>query len=110
VVWKLMLAVVLGIVLLGVHEGLRGKHTPRMDFRAGFWVLPWLGGLALISWLGRYPELDKHAGNVGLLGMGSGLIVIVIFSALVMWLAHAFRLRGQRVVDHVNESWGDDVI
>ncbi|HET9820118.1 MAG TPA: APC family permease [Rhodanobacteraceae bacterium] len=110
VVWKLMLAVVLGIVLLGVHEGLRGKHTPRMDFRAGFWVLPWLGGLALISWLGRYPELDKHAGNVGLLGMDSGLIVIVIFSALIMWLAHAFRLRGQRVVDHVNESWGDDTI
>ncbi|HEX5962062.1 MAG TPA: APC family permease [Rhodanobacteraceae bacterium] len=105
VVWKLMLAVVLGLVLLVIHEGGWGKHTPRLDFRSGFWVLPWLGGLALISWLGRYPELDKHAGNLGLLGMVSGLAVIAIFSALVMWLAHAFRLRGQRVVDHVNESW-----
>ncbi|MGH3971438.1 MAG: APC family permease, partial [Mycobacterium sp.] len=108
VVWKLMLAVVLGLVLGAIHEAVRGKHTPRLDFLSGFWVLPWLGGLALISWLGRYPEMDKHAGNLGLLGMGSGLIVIVIFSALVMWLAHSFRLRGQRVIDHVNEAWGDD--
>ncbi|HET7610680.1 MAG TPA: APC family permease [Rhodanobacteraceae bacterium] len=110
VVWKLMLAVVLGLVLLVVHEGLRGRHTPRMDFRSGFWVLPWLGGLALISWLGRYPALDKHAGNLGLLGMGSGFGVIIVFSALIMWLAHAFRLRGQRVADHVRESWGDDTM
>jgi amino acid transporter len=110
VVWKLMLAVVLGLVLLVVHEGLRGRHTPRMDFRSGFWVLPWLGGLALSSWLGRYPALDKHAGNLGLLGMGSGFGVIIVFSALIMWLAHAFRLRGQRVADHVRESWGDDTM
>jgi amino acid transporter len=108
VVWKLMLAVVLGLVLLAVHEGVQGKHTPRLDFRAGFWVLPWLGGLALISWLGRYPEMGKQAGNLGMLGMGSGLLVIAIFSGLIMWLAHAFRLRGQRVIDHLHEHWADD--
>ncbi|MGH8145988.1 MAG: APC family permease [Rhodanobacteraceae bacterium] len=108
VVWKLMLAVVLGLLLLVIHETWRGKHTPKLDFLAGFWVLPWLGGLALISWLGRYPELDKHAGNLGLLGMGSGLIVIAIFSALIMWLAHAFRLRGEAVLEKVNASWSED--
>jgi amino acid transporter len=108
VVWKLLLSVVLGLILLAAHEIARGKHTPRLDFRAGFWVLPWLGGLTVISWLGRYPELDKHAGNLGYLGLIEGVAVMVVFSALVMWLAHAFRLRGQRVIDHVNECWGDD--
>ena len=40
--------------------------------------------------------------------MGSGLLVIAIFLALIMCLTHSFRLCGQRVVDHVNESSGDD--
>lgn len=107
-VWKLMLTVLLGLVLLAIHEGLRGKHTPRMDFRSGFWVLPWLAGLTVISWLGRYPGLDKHAGNLGILGLVSGVVVIALFSLLVMWLAHRFRLRGPRVVEHLNQRWADD--
>jgi hypothetical protein len=61
-------------------------------------MLPWLGGVTLISWLGRYPTLDKHAGNLGCLDMVSGLVVIVIFSAAIMWLAHASRLRGEQVL------------
>jgi amino acid transporter len=97
VVWKLMLAVLLGFVLMGIHEIGWGRHTPKLDMRAGFWMLPWLGGVTLISWLGRYPSLDRHAGNLGYLDMVSGLVVIVIFSAAIMALAHAFRLRGERV-------------
>jgi amino acid transporter len=98
VVWKLMVAVLLGFVLLAIHETGWGKHTPKLEMRAGFWMLPWLGGVTLVSWLGRYPALDKHAGNLGWLDMVSGVVVIVIFSALIMGLAHALRLRGQAVV------------
>lgn len=108
IVWKLMTTVILGLVLLGVHETLQGKYTPRLDFRSGFWVLPWLGGLTLISWLGRYPGMSQQAGNLGLLGMVGGLVVIVIFSALIMWLAHAFRLPAERVEQHLSESWVDE--
>jgi hypothetical protein len=93
-----MVAVLLGFVLLAIHETGWGKHTPKLEMRAGFWMLPWLGGVTLISWLGRYPALDKHAGNLGWLDMVSGVVVIVIFSALIMGLAHALRLRGQAVV------------
>ena len=98
VVWKLMVAVLLGFVLLAIHETGWGRHTPKLDLRAGFWMLPWLGGVTLISWLGRYPGLDKHAGNLGHLDMVSGLVVIVIFSAAIMALAQALRLRGERVL------------
>lgn len=101
VVWKLMLAVLFGFVLLAIHERGWSRHTPKLDLRAGFWMLPWLGGMTLISWLGRYPEIDKHAGNLGYLHLVSGVIVIVIFSALIMWLAHAFRLRGQQVLEQL---------
>jgi amino acid transporter len=110
VVWKLMATVLLGFILLAVHETGWGKHTPKLDFRSGFWVLPWLAGLTIISWLGRYPELDKHAGNLGILELGSGVMVIAVFSALIMWLAHAYRLRGTQVTQHLNEHWDDDAM
>ncbi|MGH8110992.1 MAG: APC family permease [Rhodanobacteraceae bacterium] len=108
IVWKLMLAVVLGLILLAIQELGWGKQTPRLDFRAGFWILPWLAGLTIISWLGRYPDLSKHGGNLGYLDLVPGIIVIAIFSALIMWLAHSFRLRGPRVIEHLNESWVDE--
>jgi amino acid transporter len=100
VVWKLMLAVGLGFVLLAI-QARWSQHAPRLDFRAGFWMLPWLGGVTLISWLGRYPEPDAHAGNLGLLTMVPGTIVMVIFSALIMWLAHRFRLPRERVLAYL---------
>ncbi len=104
VVWKLMLAVLAGFVLLAIHETGWRKHTPKLDMQAGFWMLPWLGGVTLISWLGRYPVLDKHAGNLGYLDMVSGPAVIVVFSAAIMALAHVFRLRGQRVIEQFREQ------
>lgn len=103
VVWKLMVAVLLGFVLLAIHETGWGRHTPKLDLRAGFWMLPWLGGVTLISWLGRYPALDKHAGNLGYLDMVSGLVVIVVFSAAIMALAQALRLRGERVTGQLDQ-------
>ncbi|MGA9421136.1 MAG: APC family permease [Rhodanobacteraceae bacterium] len=108
--WKLMLAVVLGFILLGVHETMQGKHTPRMDFRAGFWMLPWLGGLTLISWLGAYPEPSANAGNLGILKLGSAFVVIALFSALIMWLAYLWRLPTARVEEHLRECWTDPEI
>ena len=38
----------------------------------------------------------------------SEVVVTAVFSVLIMWMAHAFRLRGRRVVEEVNEAWGDD--
>ncbi|HEX7339931.1 MAG TPA: APC family permease [Rhodanobacteraceae bacterium] len=105
IVWKLMLMVLIGFILLAIHEIGWGKHTAKLDFRAGAWVIPWLGGLTIISWLSRYPELDKHAGNIGLLNLEWGVVVIAIFSALVMWMAQHMRLRGQDVAAKLNESW-----
>ncbi len=106
VVWKLMVAVLLGFVVLAIHVLVQRGRTRRMDFRAGFWVLPWLAGLTLISWLGRYPEPVQQAGNLGILNLETGALVITIFSVLIMWLAHAFRLRTEQVLEHLSESWG----
>ncbi|HET7268925.1 MAG TPA: APC family permease [Oleiagrimonas sp.] len=105
IVWKLMLMVVLGFVLLAVHEIGWGKHTTKLDFRSGWWVLPWLGGLTIISWLGRYPVLSEHMGNIGVLGLVEAVVVIALFSAFIMWLAHSQRLRGSAVHEKLAEKW-----
>lgn len=106
--WKLMLAVVLGLVLLAIHETGWGRHTPRLDLKAGFWVIPWLTGLTLISYLGRYPDLSANAGNLGVLGIAASVTALALFSAFIMWLAYHFRLRSTRVIEHLNEPWVED--
>ncbi|MDN5872779.1 MAG: APC family permease, partial [Sinobacteraceae bacterium] len=88
IIWKLMLLVLAGFVVLAIQKTRGAIAAPKLDFKAGFWVLPWLAGLTLISWLGRYPELDKHAGNLGWLNLDTGIIVIALFSIFIMWLAH----------------------
>ena len=108
--WKLSVAVLLGFIILIAHETFYGKQTPKLDFRAGFWVMPWLSGLALISWLGTYPDPSKGAGNIGVLDITTAIPTIAVFSALIMWLAYSMRLRHDRILEYVNDSWGDEPI
>ncbi len=104
IIWKLMLVVVLGLILFAIQEIGWGKHTPEVELRPGMWVIVWLAGLTLISWLSRYPEPSAHAGNLGALGLVGVTLVTAIFSALILWLAHATRLRGDAVKDHLNDA------
>ncbi len=107
IVWKLMLAVLIGYVVLALHEGIRHRHTPNLELRSGSWVLVWLAGLTVISWLGEYPALSRHAGNTGQIGYGWAIAVIAVFSLLVMAMATALRLPPGRVHDHLREPVPD---
>lgn len=102
IVWKLMIAVLIGYVVLGLHEGRFHRQTPKLEMRSGSWVVVWLLGLTLISWLGIYPE-EHPAGNLGILAFGWSIIVIAVFSALIMWLATAVRLPAETTREHLRE-------
>lgn len=86
--WKLFVAVALGYLLLTVFRfTARGSgRLPPLHLRAGWWVLPWLGGLCLFSWLGHYE------GGLEILPFGWGELLIAVFSAAVYLLAIAIRL------------------
>jgi amino acid transporter len=101
--WKLYLAVLIGYVVLAVHEARHRAVTPDLEFRSGAWVIAWLGGLALISWLGSYPDPKEGAGNMGVLGFGWAILVIAAFSALIMWFAAQWRLSTEKVEAHLLE-------
>ncbi|HEX5436949.1 MAG TPA: APC family permease [Gemmatimonadaceae bacterium] len=99
--WKLFVAVLIGYVVLAIHESRNHETTPPLQFRSGMWVLPWLGGLAIISWLGSYPDLSQHKGNLGVLGFGWAIVVIAVFSALIMWMSTALRLPTETVEEQL---------
>ncbi len=106
--WKLAIAVLLGFSILIIHEAFYHKRTPRLDLRSGFWVIPWLGGLTLISWLGSYPDPSMGKGNLGILDMPTAMPTIAVFSALIMWVAYSMRLRRDRIEENLNGSWDKD--
>lgn len=99
--WKLSVAVLLGFVVLAIHETSGRGDSPPLEWRSGFWVLPWLGGLALISYLGIYPAPAAGAGNLGWLPFGWSILVVALFSAAIMWLAVSCRLPRARVEQHL---------
>src|SRR3954454_6063844 len=99
--WKLFATVGLGMVLFFVYQALR-RDNPPLDLAAGAtWVVPWLGGLCLLSFLGDYPENAKDAGNIAAIGFGWGFLAVLALSALVYFVGLRFRLPRERVEEHI---------
>ena len=70
-----------------------------MEWRSGAtWVLPWLCGLALISYLGAYGD------GLGVIGFGAAFPVIGVFSLIIFMLAVRVRLVPERAAERVEHS------
>ncbi|HMM94172.1 MAG: APC family permease [Micrococcales bacterium] len=97
---KLFVAVLLGVVVLGITYVVHQRREEPYDWswRAGSWYLPWLAGLALLSWLSDYD------GGVGVLHFDTAIPVILVFSAAVYWFAGRVRLSTEEVESNVEET------
>jgi amino acid transporter len=95
--WKLMVAILLGFVLLGVGEML-GKARPNLELKAGAtWLLPWLIGLTVISYLGDYD-------GIGVIGFGVAIPILLVFSAVIYVIAYNVRLDPETAASHVEDA------
>ncbi len=102
--WKLFVAVLLGFVVLGIFVATGRNATPQMNWKAGAtWVLPWMAGLCLISYLGDYPQKSAAAGNLAWISFGWGFLVVFALSALVWALAMRVRLPQAEVQRNIDE-------
>ena len=54
VVWKLGVVLVIGYVLIGISMAFDPKRPP-LEWKSAQWLLPYLIGMGIISWLGQYP-------------------------------------------------------
>jgi amino acid transporter len=96
--WKLFVAVLIGFVLLVVFQLTGAVPRTEFDLRSGAtWMLPWLGGLALISYLGDY-------GGRGVIGFGSAIPIMLVFSVVIYALALYVRLDPEVVERNVEET------
>jgi amino acid transporter len=99
--WKLFVAVLIGFVLLVVFQFAGVVPSRDFDLRAGAtWMLPWLGGLALISYLGDY-------GGRGVIGFGTAIPIMLVFSAAIYALALWVRLDTEQVEQNVADAAGE---
>jgi amino acid transporter len=92
--WKLFVTVLLGIVLLFVFHAVR-RDTPRLELRSGGWVVVWLAGLALLSYLAG--DLDSSAK----LGFWTSVVITTVFSIVIFYVAVALRLGRETTEEHM---------
>jgi amino acid transporter len=94
-VWRLLVTLALGLVVFGAYRLLGDRATlPPLDLRAGLWLLPYLAGLGLISYLGRYDGRN-------LLPFWIDIAVVAVFSLAVFGLAMHLRLAPAQAKRHV---------
>ncbi len=92
--WKLFVTVLIGIALLAVFH-LVQSDTPPLDLRSGSWVVTWLAGLAILSYLAG--DLDDTAK----LGFWTSAIITTAFSVVIFYVAIALRLDPSRTDQHM---------
>ena len=102
--WKLFVAILIGFALLGLFYATGKGDAPSLDLRHGWWTLPWLGGLALVSYLGSYPEKSEHKGTLAAISFGWGFIVVFVLTALVYYLGVRSRLPRAKVEQYVQDA------
>ncbi len=101
--WKFFAIIGVGYVLMGIFA-LTGQLRFSMEWRAGAWVIPWLGGMALISYLGDY-----DGGRGVFSGLWVGFLVNLVWSAVIYTLAVKVRLPGERVEQITAELPHDEI-
>ena len=102
VVWKLMVAILIGFVLLGVFMATGGMRGKSLDVRASAWVFPWLIGLTVISFIGNYPE--PAAGNLNSLNFELSAGLLLVLSVAIYAMAYFWRLPDDQAQAYIDET------
>jgi amino acid transporter len=91
IIWRLMISIVIGFILLALYQYTQGRSKNRLknqsvDQKAALWLLPYFLGIAIISYLGNF------GGGLGLLTFGWDFAVIGVFSTIMLIFAYRSRL------------------
>jgi amino acid transporter len=93
-IWKLYVGIAIGLaVMLAWQLRLPTSERPPLDLRAGSWLFPWLLGMAVISYLGRF-------GGHGQLPRWWDLVTVTVFSLAIYRFAIVVALDPRSVQHH----------
>jgi len=101
VVWKLMVAVVLGYVLMAISRITNANpvRSP-MDWNSAIWLWPYLGMMTLISYLGQFQ------GGRNVIPFGWDLVVVAAWSLIIYYSAIRLRLPEEKVDEYTQGVFG----
>ena len=111
VVWKLIVAILIGFVLLAISFATsRPERRPSLDWASAAWLWPYLLGLGAISYLSSF---DIHTlSSVPLIGLvgprnalsfGWDILAMAVFSVVIYALAIRVRLSNERVAEYIGD-------
>jgi amino acid transporter len=109
VVWKLIVAIVIGFVLLAISFATSApERRPSLDWRSGAWVWPYVIGLGIVSYFSSFGPSDAIPllglkGATNALPFGWDILVMALFSVAVYFLAMWLRLPNDRVQEYVGD-------
>jgi amino acid transporter len=95
---RLFIAIAIGfIVLAGSQLTMpRDQRVRRFDARAAIWFPPYIGGMAIISWLGQY---DGRA----TIPFWWDIVVVAVFSLAIYAIALTVRLGPERTQELIGD-------
>jgi amino acid transporter len=116
-VFWLYVLIVIGFVGFGIYQAvLPAARRTVLDWKAAWWILPWLAGLGIISWQGQYTSVPNKVFGLTLnptLNIGGAhpshvsewydLIIIAVFSLIIYYVAVHFAMPHEKVQAAVEE-------
>src|SRR5919198_596216 len=107
--WKLLVAIAIGLVLLGIAlETTPREERPMLEWRHAAWLAPYLIGIGVISYLSSFDTKTKSSllglnGPTGTLPFGWDVLVMAVFGVAIYALAIRMRLPREAVDAHVGD-------
>lgn len=97
--WKIFVAVGAGLIILAAsYVSGSNPNRPPLDWRAAIWLWPYIGGMAIISYLGSF------GGGRNLIPFGvADTVVVAAFSLVIYAFALRVRLPADRVQEYVGQ-------
>ena len=102
--WKIDIALIVGVVLFAI--GIVVVKTDwRHMIRPALWILPWLAGMTIIGFFGRYTSETNGESSHTHIANWWDLIIVIAFSLVVFYYAVSVAIPSKRVkelveVDH----------
>jgi len=96
------------VLFLGYQATLPREKRTILNFMSGWWIIPWIGSLLLISWAGRYDGSPPKVFGVTLLatqklGNWWDLLVVAAMSMVIYFIATNSGLPTEKVQEAVAE-------
>jgi amino acid transporter len=113
----LVVALLLGYALIWLSYTFRlNPRAPRMDWQAAPWIITWIAGMGVISYLGDFGPggiiggigFFKHVldqGGTDAIGLWGGILASGLFSLIIYFWAVATRLPPDKVDEYVREVY-----